>query len=80
MTSSDLIAEWLEDISARNGLEYGLRELRNWARDHDPLERELVRSIAHEVVNSFLDYAEWCPTIGERRETVRRLVNAALAE
>lgn len=45
-----------------------------------PRPRELVRSVAFAVVYESVDFPAWCPTYGERRETTRRLVNAALGD
>jgi hypothetical protein len=80
VTDLPLIADWLQDTLAENGLEDGLRDLEVWVRDLNPLERELVRSVALDVVYSFVDLPAWCPTIGERRRTTERLVNAALGD
>jgi len=73
-----LVADWLDRILAEKGLEHGLSELTRWAYDLDPLERELVRSTALDVVYSFVDFPAWCPTYRGRRETTKRLVDAAL--
>ncbi len=80
MADTNLIPDWLENAIRERGLEQGLRDLSDWARDLNPLEREFVCSAALDTVYSFVDFPAWCPTLGERRRTTERLVKAALGD
>jgi hypothetical protein len=80
MTKTTLVADWLDNTLSEKGLEDGLSELAQWARDLNPLEREFVRSVALDVVYGSIDFPAWCPTYRGRRETARRLVEGALGD